>query len=64
MTESKLKVSDYFKIASTFLFISVGILLLVRFLSQSLSFNALILSLGFILLGVIRLRSILKFFKK
>lgn len=60
---SQAKFINYFQILTTFLFIILGVIILVRSLLGKPTVPALILSLGFIILGLSRLKYILKFFR-
>lgn len=59
----KAKFLNYFQILTTVLFIILGAVILLRSLLGKPTVPALILSLGFIILGLSRLRYILKFFR-
>ncbi len=54
---------DYFQIATSALFIILGLIILVRSLSLTFTPLMLIVSLGFILLGLFRLIKVLQFLR-
>ena len=59
----KARFMNYFQIFTTILFVILGEVILVRSLWGKPTVPALIVSLGFIILGLSRLKYILKFFR-
>ena len=59
----KLNRLDYFQIGATRLFIILGLIILVRSLSLTFTLLMLVVSLGFILLGLFRLVKVLQFLR-
>ena len=59
----KLNRLDYFQIVSSALFIILGLIILVRSLSLTFTLLMLVVSLGFILLGLFRLVKVLQFLR-
>jgi hypothetical protein len=60
----KLNRLDYFQIATSDLFVILGLIILVRSLSLVFTPLMLIVSLGFVLLGLFRLVKVLQFFRR
>ena len=59
----KAKFLNYFQILTTVLFLILGAVILLRYLWGKPTVPALIVSLGFIVLGLSRSKDILKFFR-